>query len=39
VDGSWDVSYLYFTFDDMQFMLSDGSEFAVLTDIAAPTDH
>lgn len=39
IDGSWDVSYLYFTLDDIQFMLSDGSEFAVLTDRDAPTDH
>lgn len=39
VDGSWDVSYLYFTFDDMQFILSDGYEFAVLTDRDIPTDH
>lgn len=39
IDGSWDVSYLYFTFDDIQFILSDESEFAVLTDREAPTDH
>lgn len=39
VDGSWDVSYLYFTFDDIQFTLSDGCEFAVLTDRDVPTDH
>lgn len=39
VDGSWDVSYLYFTFDDIQFTLSDGCEFAVLTGRDAPTDH
>lgn len=34
-DGSWDVSYLYFTLDQY-FTLSDGSTFAVLTDQSAP---
>ena len=39
IDGSWDVSYLFFTLDQMNFTLSDGSSFAVLTDRAAPTDR
>ena len=39
IDGSWDVSYLFFTLDQMNFTLSDGSSFAVLTDRAAPTDQ
>ena len=30
-DGSWDVSYLFFTVGNGQFTLSDGSRFAVLT--------
>ena len=38
VDGSWDVSYLYFSVEDIQFVLSDGSEFAVLTTRDIPTD-
>lgn len=39
IDGSWDVSYLFFSSDGLQFVLSDGSSFAVLTDRDAPTDH
>ena len=39
LDGSWDVSYLYFTFDNIQFRLSDGAEFAVLTTRDVPTDN
>ena len=39
IDGSWDVSYLFFTLDQMNFTLSDGSIFAVLTDRDAPTDQ
>ena len=38
LDGSWDVSYLYFTLDNLQFILSDGSTFSVLTDREAPED-
>lgn len=37
IDGSWDVSYLYFTLEDTQFMLADGVEFAVLTTQEIPT--
>ena len=36
IDGSWDVSYLFFTLDQTYFTLSDGSIFAVLTDRDAP---
>lgn len=36
IDGSWDVSYLFFTLDDIQFTLADGSSFAVLTTQDAP---
>lgn len=39
IDGSWDVSYLFFSSDGLQFVLSDGRSFAVLTDRDAPTDH
>lgn len=39
IDGSWDVSYLFFTFDQMNFIVSDGSDFSVLTDRDAPTDQ
>ena len=39
IDGSWDVSYLYFTVEDLQFTLSDGSGFAVLTTRDIPTDN
>lgn len=39
IDGSWDVSYLVFTLDDLQFTLSDGSDFDVLTVRDIPTDH
>lgn len=39
IDGSWDVSYLYFTVEDFQFILSDGNEFTVLTTKDIPTDH
>ena len=31
IDGSWDVTYLFFTLDNVQFLLSDGSAFEVLT--------
>lgn len=37
LDGSWDVSYLFFTLDQTYFTLSDGSVFAVLTDRDAPS--
>jgi hypothetical protein len=37
LDGSWDVSYLFFTIDQSYFTLSDGSIFAVLTDRDAPS--
>lgn len=36
-DGSWDVSYLFFTVSDGYFTLSDGSGFAVLTTRDAPS--
>lgn len=39
LDGSWDISYLFFTLDNLQFILSDGSAFSVLTDEEAPTDN
>ena len=32
LDGSWDVSYLLFTFDNLQFITADGDNFTVLTD-------
>ena len=38
-DGSWDVSYLFFTLDQTYFTLSDGSIFSVLTDEEAPTEQ
>ena len=39
IDGSWDVSYLFFTVEDFQFILSDGTEFAVLTARDVPEDN
>lgn len=39
IDGSWDVSYLFFTLDQAYFTLSDGSIFAVLTDRDAPLEN
>ena len=39
VDGSWDVSYLFFTLDQTYFTLSDGSIFAVLTDEDVPSGN
>lgn len=38
VDGSWDVSYLFFSSDSLQFTLADGSTFAVLTTQEAPAE-
>lgn len=38
LDGSWDVSYLFFTLDQAYFTLSDGSIFAVLTTQDVPSD-
>ena len=35
-DGSWDVSYLFFTLDQTYFTLADGSTFEVLTTQSAP---
>lgn len=36
LDGSWDVSYLFFTLDQTYFTLADGSTFEVLTTKSAP---
>ena len=36
LDGSWDVSYLFFTLDQTYFTLADGSTFEVLTTQSAP---
>jgi hypothetical protein len=38
-DGSWDVSYLFFTVGNGQFTLSDGSGFAVLTTRDTPNHN
>lgn len=38
LDGSWDVSYLFFTLDQTYFTLADGSVFEVLTDRPAPVE-
>jgi hypothetical protein len=38
-DGSWDVSYLFFTLDQVYFTLSDGNVFEVLTDRDSPTEN
>ena len=39
LDGSWDVSYLFFTLDQTYFTLADDSVFAVLTDRAVPVEN
>jgi hypothetical protein len=39
IDGSWDVSYLFFTVDNLPFILADGKTFSVLTTREAPLDH
>lgn len=38
LDGSWDVSYLFFTLDQTYFTLSDGSTFEVLTTRSTPEE-
>ncbi len=36
LDGSWDVTYLFFTVSGEQFILADGLEFGVITTKEAP---